>query len=120
MHHCSCLNGCDVLIKDAEICKPGEILIVSSKYKLDFPPMISMRVDDKIRPGHLHTVLLVETKYSCTGKNKQFPEIGKGYCKSCIKLCNKHLEHISMNNAKIDCTSEEKKEETFGLNNCKK
>ena len=62
-------DGCNVLIKDSETCKLGEILIVLSKYELDFPPMISMHADDKICPGHLHTILLAVAKYSCTGKN---------------------------------------------------
>ena len=88
VYHCPFLMRVINLIKDAEICKLGQILTVFSKFELDFPPIISMRADEKtssflICSNHLH--LLAETKYSYTGNDMQFPEFGKNYCKSCIK-----------------------------------
>ena len=71
------------------ICKLGEMLTVLSKLRVDFPSIVSVRVDDKnssffICLAHLHQVLLSETAYSCTSNDAQFPELGKTYCRCCL------------------------------------
>ena len=89
VYRCSCLMRIVNLIKDTKVCKLGEILSVSAKHEVEFRPIILMRVDEKtssflICSAHLHSVLLAETKYLCTGNDIHFPELGKNYCRSCI------------------------------------
>ena len=78
------------LIKDAEICKLGEILTVLLKSEVDFRLITSMCVNNKtssflICSAHLHAIRLAETKYSCTRDDIHFPKLGKSYCMSRIR-----------------------------------
>ena len=57
-------------------------LTVLLKLRVEFPPVVSVRVDDKelsffICSAHLHQILSNETTYSCTSNDVQFPEPGK-------------------------------------------